>query len=73
MPIEDNNTCLTCSGSGKNGDGFCTDCMGTGATPVNGINSFFKEQFSAIRSEQASQREDLTNALSAIWNKVKDL
>jgi len=47
--------------------------MGTGATPVNGINSFFKEQFSAIRSEQASQREDLTNALSAIWNKVKDL
>lgn len=69
MSIPDvHNTCPTCSGQ-RDEENLCTTCMDTGALPLRGIAKILKH----VVDEQASQREDLTSALTAIWNKVKDL
>jgi DnaJ-class molecular chaperone len=72
MPAQ-SNTCTTCNGSGQIGDTICSACMGSGAIPLRGMSKWFKETLSAIATEQAAQRVDLTTALAAIWNKVKNL
>ena len=58
-------TCPDCGGSGRI---FLADSMDL-ATILNSITG----QVDAVIAEQISQREDLTAALSQIWNKVKDL
>ena len=70
------NTCLDCSGSGYSNQGICTSCYGGGSLPVVGHLVLFKQlmaNLDVIIAEQASQREDLTAALTRIWNKVKGL
>lgn len=70
MPEMERQMCSTCNGEAVALDGtFCPDCMGTGAQPVFGTAKILKD----IQAEQASQRTDLTTALEAIWNKVKNL
>jgi hypothetical protein len=58
-------------------EGFpCPDCLGTGALPIIGQVKVQKETFrklDLVIAEQASQRVDLTAALTAIWDKVKNL
>lgn len=69
-------TCTTCDGSATVGGSICQECLGTGAIPVGGQLRVYKkilENSNTIIAEQASQREDLTTALTQIWNKVKDL
>jgi hypothetical protein len=62
-----------CNGSGQIEDILCVVCMGSGAIPLRGLPRWFKETIGSIATEQAAQRVDLTAALTAIWNKVKNL
>ena len=77
MPEETTpSTCSTCDGTGLSGADPCSVCIGIGALPLFGHNLLFKfllSKLEVIIAEQASQREDLTAALTQIWNKVKDL
>ena len=68
--IPPSTTCSTCGGDGYSNGGLCASCYGTGALPVKSKLLLLLKQ---IIDEQASQREDLTNALAAIWDKVKTL
>lgn len=45
------NTCSACGGDGIGGENFCVVCMGTGATPVKGINFYLKTCFSDIEDK----------------------
>jgi len=63
-------SCTTCNGAGRVADDvICPDCLGGGSLPLRGMPEMLK----SIIDEQASQRTELTQALQAIWNKVKDL
>uniref|UniRef100_A0A6M3LBM9 Uncharacterized protein n=1 Tax=viral metagenome TaxID=1070528 RepID=A0A6M3LBM9_9ZZZZ len=84
MPLDEKYTCSTCNGTCRVNDRLCTTCFGEGALPLRGIVGvvcremfmLFQEaetKLDNIIAEQVSQREDLTNTLTAIWNKVKDL
>ena len=70
-------TCATCEGDGKSNGDICPECLGSGATPLIDKGSLLAKaivsRLDSIIAEQASQREDLTAALTQIWNKVKDL
>uniref|UniRef100_A0A6M3LDL0 Uncharacterized protein n=1 Tax=viral metagenome TaxID=1070528 RepID=A0A6M3LDL0_9ZZZZ len=69
MPEESEpSTCPICSGV-VDPDVICPECLGQGSLPIRGVRKVLK----GIINEQVSQREDLTAALQAIWNKVKDL
>lgn len=70
--------CNMCGGDGLDARqeyGICHHCDGTGIVlsgeiaEIDDINAKVND----IIAEQASQREDLTAALTQIWNKVKDL
>jgi len=71
--------CPVCQGSGSvpaaTGQGdACVICDETGYMDVGIIDiSDVTDKLDSIIAEQASQREDLTAALTQIWNKVKDL
>ncbi len=80
--------CSICSEKGTVSQGrACPVCSGTGEIDApEGFHMSEAHQISMFRmlvdttdkldsiiAEQASQREDLTAALSQIWNKVKDL
>jgi DnaJ-class molecular chaperone len=67
------NTCSTCSGSGFINGEVCSVCFGAGAVPAAGMPKLLIETLNRIVAEQAAQRIDLTAALTAIYNKVKDL
>lgn len=80
MPDPTPSTCETCGGNGYQDSDLCPTCLGGGMSPVTGQLLLFKTLFSTLETradeiiaEQAAQREDLTNALTQIWNKVKDL
>ena len=67
--------CNVCGGDGiqwrdTDGEGGheCTHCGGTGIVNIGSVDAL-----DTIVAEQASQRADLTAALTQIWNKVKDL
>lgn len=47
---------------------MCPDCLGGGSLPLRGLPEAVKN----IVDEQFALREDLTEALTKIWNKVKD-
>lgn len=72
-------SCPVCQGSGSipaaTGQGdACVICDETGYVEIGEIDvSDITDKLDAIIAEQASQREDLTTALTQIWNKVKDL
>jgi len=69
-------TCTTCGGTSFVGGEMCPACFGTGTLPLKGAlaqGSLVLDKLNSIIAEQASQREDLTTALTQIWNKVKDL
>ena len=77
------NTCPDCNNGLQNGR-ICTTCYGRSTIPVRDwerrkIREYLtrfdelESKLDAILAEQASQREDLTNTLTQIWNKVKDL
>ena len=69
-------TCTTCDGATTVDEYVCPDCLGSGALPIIGRDVVFKTflvKLNSIIDEQASAREDLTAALTQIWNKVKDL
>ena len=74
-------TCGNCNGTGEIGDPpiQCGSCGGTGELywgHADTIMAEFNEvdaKLDSIIAEQASQRADLTAALTQIWNKVKDL
>ena len=79
MAIELKIICKDCKGTGKRPYGpvdeepaICGDCAGSGYKTW-GVLDDVDEKLDAIIAEQASQREDLTTALTQIWNKVKDL
>jgi len=75
-PVLIGNKCLTCKGDGVVDGAFCYSCIGTGYRLSVAEAIFFKgisDKVDSIIAEQASQREDLTAALTQIWNKVKDL
>jgi hypothetical protein len=61
-------TCGMCGGEGRQNGTVCPDCLGAGSLPLRGM----PEILHAIQTEQANLREDLTRALQAIWDKVKD-
>lgn len=62
-------SCPTCSGAGRLADAvMCPDCLGGGSLPLRGLPEAVKN----IVDEQFALREDLTEALTKIWNKVKD-
>jgi DnaJ-class molecular chaperone len=71
--------CYFCGGSGEVEGETCPRCNGSGRLICDWIQLGMVERdalslkLDAIVAEQASQREDLTNALTQIWNKVKDL
>ena len=79
--------CSACGGTGLVGGESCLQCSGDGLEEVTGVHEVghgymiaaqtnllaLIETISEIKVEQASQREDLTAALTQIWNKVKDL
>lgn len=69
--------CSTCGGDGLDGVNVCLTCFGSGATPVMDKNallfSSILSKLDAVIAEQASIRDDLTTAIAAIWNKVKNL
>ena len=62
---------------------LCLTCMNQGVLPVRGARleaqmilqgqGDLSDKLDDIIAEQASQREDLTTALTQIWNKVKNL
>ena len=73
-------TCSVCGGTGIVDGDICTNCMHTGVTPIRGKVALTRKKLfdiedknDSIIAEQASQRTDLTAALTQIWNKVKDL
>lgn len=84
MPIEYpvSNLCGACSGTGFINGEKCIPCLGTGYVSTTGINirllsvyngiSGANSKLDSIIAEQASQRVDLTAALTAIWNKVNE-
>jgi len=68
------------SGAGPEDAIECPICSGSGKLPttlaIAELNTIFDslvENTDAIIAEQASQRADLTAALTQIWNKVKVL
>ena len=73
--------CTRCKGTGEIDeidDGTpvvitCPDCEGEGLIDWADIGGAIETKIDSIIAEQASQREDLTNGLSQIWDKVKDL
>ena len=79
--------CTYCWGTGKNpafvpegeSQEQCPKCAGAGrieSGQVDDIETTFSnvlDKLDTIVVEQISQREDLTAALTQIWNKVKDL
>jgi len=72
--------CNVCGGDGiswRSGleGATCDTCKGTGLVdgPDIPIIDDMDDKLDSIIAEQASQRVDLTAALSQIWNKVKDL
>jgi len=75
--------CGLCNGTGQMpvgaGTALCIACDGTGEVYWGHADSIMTEfdevdtRLDNIIAEQASQREDLTTALTQIWNKVKDL
>ena len=70
------NKCRDCEGIGEIDGEFHVQCLGTGEVGNVALFTYFKAQadkLDAIMAEQASQRADLTAALTQIWNKVKDL
>ena len=79
-PDGDQNPCIQCNGTGEIDGEFHYLCLGTGKTGGYALTIFLKtfyddvmDKLDAIIAEQASQREDLTAALTQIWDKVKDL
>jgi len=73
-------TCSNCGGNGVKDESLCPVCFGIGSLPAIGIFPLLgkklfdlESKLDAIITEQISQREDLTAALTQIWNKVKDL
>ena len=64
--IPPNVTCTACNGSGEIDGVLCQSCFGQGTFPL-------KDIIPQILKELADMRADLTTALTAIWNKVKDL
>jgi len=70
-----NLTCNHCLGTGKEPDSPEVDCLVCGGTGEI-VACFYGgtlAKLDAIIAEQASIRDDLTTAIAAIWNKVKDL
>lgn len=75
--------CDTCHGAGFVGDpqgpkDLCPDCNGWGEKSdlFNALKAKLddiEDKVNEVQAEQASQREDLTAALTQIWNKVKNL
>ena len=75
--------CITCDGSGAcpgSAPGSCLACLGTGYTNDSRLEvevdervDSAVEKLDAIITEQAALRADLTNVLTDIWNKVKNL
>lgn len=79
--------CERCNGTGEvdNPPGgdipdiTCPDCDGEAKLPFAEIEDIdtrltdIKDRIDSIIAEQASQRTDLTAALDAIWDKVKNL
>lgn len=81
------NICWRCNGDGsviitygenERLEDPCTVCGGDGVVSLAHIvvdpgMDVLESMLSNIIAEQASQREDLTAALTQIWNKVKNL
>lgn len=79
--------CKDCRGTGYRRGGnppqqtdTCGDCQGTDYVSYGIITldletalSDIIDKVDSMIAEQAAQREDLTTALEAIWNKVKNL
>jgi len=70
-------TCSQCNGIGKINDPEvdCPQCRGMGEYETDwvGVLRQLEPKLETIITEQISQREDLTVALTKIWDKVKDL
>jgi len=67
-------TCSVCRGSGHTpAQNICPCCDGLGCLEHEIDLEALQSQIDEIQVEQASQRTDLTAALTQIWNKVKDL
>jgi len=63
--------CSRCEGTGEDPPGTpCPRCGGDGQVPADWYN-IVENRLLAIQAEQASQRTDLTAALTQIWDKVK--
>jgi len=54
-------------------ENICPSCDGARYKEHEIDLEALQDQIDSIIAEQASQREDLTAALTQIWNKVKDL
>lgn len=66
--------CSVCRGSGQMPkENICPSCDGARYKEHEIDLEALQDQIDSIIAEQASQREDLTAALTQIWNKVKDL
>jgi len=50
----------------------CPRCNGEGKVTIGELPTI-EDKLDSVMAEQVSQREDLTAALTQIWNKVKDL
>ena len=71
-------TCYQCNGTGQHQGAVCDVCGGDGVVTANFELTYTQgltidAKVDDIIAEQASQRTDLTAALTQIWNKVKDL
>ena len=77
--------CYLCQGTSIYKDESCVVCGGNGEVDLNVADYIayttslnyretndLLDKLNAIIAEQASQREDLTTALQAIWNKVNE-
>lgn len=72
--------CYTCNGTGEyrgqdSSSSSCPECNGDKYVDSRMQVDFgnIVDKLDAIITEQASQRVDLTAALTQIWNRVKDL
>lgn len=69
-------TCTTCNGQMYVDGKICSECFGSGSLPLVGnvgILKIMSDKLNDVIAEQSAQRTDLTTALTAIWNKVKNL
>jgi len=68
-------TCARCDGTGIDPitSGSCPACGGSGQIEITGEWDMIQHKVDSIIAEQTALRQDLTSALTKIWNKVKDM